>query len=159
MQVKQLIYEDFINYKVASMFIASPTCTFKCEKESGVCCCQNSSLAKAETINIDDDVIIKKYINNDITKAIVFGGLEPLDSFDELLSFIRKLRFEYHCGDTVVIYTGYYPREISEKISELKVFGNIVVKFGRYIPNDSKVYDAVLGVTLASKNQYAEEIS
>ena len=33
MIIKQLIDEDFVNYKVPSMFIAFPRCTFKCEKE------------------------------------------------------------------------------------------------------------------------------
>ena len=36
---------------------------------------------------------------------------------------------------------------------------NIIIKFGRYIPNQEKHYDDVLGIELASDNQYAEVIS
>ena len=37
-------------------------------------------------------------------------------------------------------------------------FTNIIIKFGRYIPNQKPHYDEVLGVNLASDNQYAERI-
>lgn len=36
---------------------------------------------------------------------------------------------------------------------------NIIVKFGRFIPNQHPHYDEVLGINLASDNQYAEKIS
>jgi hypothetical protein len=39
------------------------------------------------------------------------------------------------------------------------MFDNIIVKFGRFIPDDEKRFDEVLGVELASHNQYAEVIS
>ena len=35
---------------------------------------------------------------------------------------------------------------------------NIIVKFGRYIPDTDQRYDEVLGVILASDNQYAERL-
>ena len=41
----------------------------------------------------------------------------------------------------------------------LKKFKNIIVKFGRYRPNFQKHFDEVLGVELASTNQYAKRIS
>ena len=44
-------------------------------------------------------------------------------------------------------------------VEELKKYPNIVVKYGRYIPNSESHYDEVLGITLASSNQYAEKIS
>lgn len=156
MKIKGIVEEDFTNYKVPSMFIGTSKCSFKCETESGIKCCQNSSLATAMTLDIDDGVIIEKYLNNPISKAIVFGGLEPLDAFDEVTEFIAKLRYQYHCDNTVVIYTGYNKTEILSQLSELKKYGNIIVKFGRYIPNDEQHFDEVLGVTLASSNQYAE---
>ena len=34
--------EDFTNYKKPSMYIAFPSCTFKCEGECGQKICQNS---------------------------------------------------------------------------------------------------------------------
>ena len=41
----------------------------------------------------------------------------------------------------------------------LKVYENVVIKFGRFIPNQDKHYDDLLGVELASPNQYAKVIS
>ena len=63
------------------------------------------------------------------------------------------------CTDTFVIYTGYYPNEIQSQIDKLKQLGNIIIKFGRYIPNHNPHYDNVLGIYLASDNQYGEMIS
>ena len=37
----------------------------------------------------------------------------------------------------------------------LSLYPNIVIKYGRYIPNINSTYDNELGVTLASENQYA----
>ena len=59
----------------------------------------------------------------------------------------------------MVIYTGYYPQEIEEQVKALSSYKNIIIKFGRYVPNSTPVYDEVLGVTLASDNQFAERIS
>ena len=159
MLIKGLIDEDFVNYKAPSMFICTNTCTFKCDKESGMSCCQNSSLAHQKSIDLSDDKIIQRYLANPITKAIVIAGLEPFDQFDEVSAFIRKLRIDYHCDDTVVIYTGYTPEESSAKVEFLRMFTKITVKFGRFIPNQEMRYDDVLGVYLASPNQYAEVIS
>ena len=99
---------------------------------------------------------IKRYLDNDITEAICFGGLEPFKQFDELIAFIDKLRNYYHCNDTIIIYTGYYPEEIEPQFSILKQFSNIVLKCGRYIPNRPSKYDEILGITLASDNQYVK---
>ena len=41
----------------------------------------------------------------------------------------------------------------------LKKYSNIIIKFGRFIPNQKPHYDPVLGVELASDNQYGEKIS
>ena len=58
-----------------------------------------------------------------------------------------------------MIYTGYYLEEIEGKIYFLKCFNNIIVKFGRYIPNSKSRYDEILGINLASDNQFAKKIS
>ena len=71
--------------------------------------------------------------------------------------FVQKLR-EYS-NDDIVIYTGYNKDEVIEYVKELSIYPNIIVKFGRYIPNQEKHFDDVLGVYLASDNQYAERIS
>ena len=153
MKIKGLITEDFVNYKKASMTIIFPYCTFKCGKDY----CQNSSLAKTPIIEISIDDLVNRYINNPITEAVVMQGLEPFDSWNDLKEFVQKLR-EYN-NDDIVIYTGYNKDEVSKYIEELSVYPNIIIKFGRYIPNQDGHYDDVLGVYLISNNQYAERIS
>ena len=151
-----IIDDDFVNYKVPSMTLMFPYCAFKC----GIDYCQNSALAHGEIINIGISEICRRYINNPITEAIVCQGLEPFDSWEELYNFIWTLRIHFDCHDDVVIYTGYNKDEIMDKIEELQVLtSNIVVKFGRFIPNQKPHLDEVLGVKLASDNQYAERIS
>lgn len=153
MKIKGLISEDLVNYKKPSMTIIFPYCTFKCGEGN----CQNSELAKAPIIEMNINNLVDRYINNPITEAVVMQGLEPFDSWNDLKSFIHELR-EY-CNDDIVIYTEYNKNEIIEKINELSKYVNIIVKFGRYIPNQEKHFDDLLGVYLASNNQYAEKIS
>lgn len=153
MHVKQIIFEDFVNYKKPSMFIGFSKCSFKCDKEFGSCICQNSSLANSPSIEVSEKEIAERYISNPITSSIVCGGLEPFDTFEELIGLITEIRSL--TNDDIVIYTGYKYEEIKDKINILKKFNNIIVKFGRYIPNLSKRYDDVLGVYLSSENQYA----
>lgn len=157
MVIKGVTTEDFSNYKKPSMFIAFPRCNFKCDRECGVQVCQNGALAKAPDVDIDVDIIVKKYLNNPITKAVVCGGLEPFDSWSVLLLFIEKFREKSQ--DDIVIYTGYNKEEITDKINILKQFPNIILKTGRFVSGHDKHYDETLGVYLASDNQKAERIS
>lgn len=159
MHIKGILDEDFINYKVPSMHIATSRCSFKCDKENGERLCQNGTLAAQKTATIKNEDIINRYLANDITHAIVFAGLEPFDSFDEVLSFTKSLRKRHKCKDDVVIYTGYCKDEVKDQLEQLKKFENIVVKFGRFIPRCERHFDNVLGVYLASPNQFAERIS
>ncbi len=157
MIVKDIITEDFVNYKKPCMTIGFPHCSFKCEKDCGIQCCQNSALANAPDIQISIDRIVELYVNNPITQAICCQGLEPFDDFIDLYGLIKQ--FRKHTQDDVVIYTGYTKDEISEHIKYLKAnFTNIIVKFGRYIPNQQSHYDEVLGVMLASDNQKGVKI-
>ena len=73
--IKDIIDEDFINYKKPSMFIATSKCSFKCEKEDCNVHCQNSKIVKQSNIEMSIKKIINRYINNPLTAAIVFGGL------------------------------------------------------------------------------------
>ncbi len=157
MIIKQLLDEDFVNYKKPSMFIGFPSCSWKCDKECGMQVCQNSALASSPIKNIGFKTIVNRYINNPITSSVVCGGLEPFDTWDDLYGLVIYLRTSIQ--DDIVIYTGYYKEEIKEYIDKLKAFPNIIVKFGRYIPNHEKHFDEVLGIYLASDNQYAERIS
>jgi pyruvate-formate lyase-activating enzyme len=160
MKVKLIIDEVFQDYKDASMLIAMCKCDWKCCIEQGLnkSVCQNSTIAKQKDIDISADEIFSRYIQNFITSAIVIGGLEPILQFDEILELIRYFR-EYNIDDYFIIYTGYYKDEITKYISNMKQYKNIIVKYGRYIPNQQPHYDEILGVYLASDNQYAEKIS
>lgn len=157
--IKDVIDEDFVNYKKPSMFIATNTCSFKCEKEDKNVKCQNCKIVKQKTIKENINKLIKRYLKNDITHAIVFGGLEPFDQCEELFSFI--LSFREKSNDDVVIYTGYNEIEIYDKVQNLLHLndnkGSIIIKYGRFKANDTERYDSILGITLASSNQYAIE--
>lgn len=153
MKIKGLISEDFVNYKKPAMTIMFPCCNFKCGTEY----CQNSPLATAENIELDISDIVIRYLNNPITESIVMQGLEPIDSWNDLIELVDCLRRS--TNDDIVIYTGYNKEEIINKVCRLSNYKNIIIKYGRYIPNQEKHYDEVLGVYLASSNQYAERIS
>ena len=141
------------------MVLEFPYCSFKCDKESGTQICQNRALSNERVQDINCYTLCERYINNPITSAVVMQGLEPMDSFDDVLCFIGYLRGDFRCSDDVVIYTGYNENEIADKLSKLKQYDNIIVKFGRFVPNDESTFDSVLEVNLASKNQYAKQIS
>lgn len=165
MKVKSIIFEDFVNYKKPSMFIGTSSCDFKCDKECGKPVCQNSELAKAPTIEIDDEEIIKRFNSNPITEAVVFGGLEPLygSGLNHTGDFhhFSYCIFELNKGTDIVVYTGYYPSEIHYSDFQFwysmtnAIKGNLIFKFGRFIPDRPHRFDEVLGVELASDNQFA----
>ncbi len=161
MRIKTIIDEDFVNYKQPVMYIGTAQCNGKCCLEAGIplSVCQNDGWHESATIEMADDKIIQRYLSNDITKAICFAGLEPFEQFDEMAVFIKKLRNDYHCNDTVIIYTGFYKNEVLSQIQELQKFKNIIIKFGRYVPDKERHFDEILGVYLASNNQYAEVVS
>jgi len=160
MIVKDIVYETFQDYKKPSMLIATCMCDFKCltEQNLDISICQNSELTSQKNIEIDDNKIIKRYLTNDVTQAIVIGGLEPFLQFDEIVQFIDLLRYVYNNEDDIVIFTGYYLNEIEYYIKILSYYKNIIIKFGRYIPNTESVYDNILGIVLSSNNQYAVKL-
>ena len=84
-------------------------------------------------------------------------GLEPMDSFEDLIHIIVRLRLHFGRIEDIVIYTGYTEEELEKSgyLNVLRHYKNIIVKFGRYISNQEKHFDEVLGVMLASDNQYA----
>ncbi len=155
MKIKGIIDEDFVNYKKPSMVLQFPNCSFKCEKECGQQVCQNSALATAPDIEVSIDSIVERYLKNSITRAIVCAGLEPLDSLEDLLLLINKLRIK-SCKDEIVIYTGYTEQEAAAFEKVFNMYGNIIVKYGRYVPGQTPHLDTLLGVKLASDNQYAK---
>ena len=159
MKVKTIIDENFQDYYKTSMLIGCSYCDWKCELEdtTGTCKCHNSDFAKSEIIDFKDEFIVNRYINNNLTDAIIIAGLEPFMQFEELFNLI--IEFRKKTDDDIVIYTGYYPEEIENQIDNLTKFKNIIVKFGRYVPNTPSRYDEILRVELISENQYAKKIS
>lgn len=157
MIVKEIRDEDFTSYKKPAMVIGFPRCSWKCERECGMRVCQNSALAQAPDIEVGINTLIERYMNNPISKAVVCGGLEPMDSWEDLQCFI--MNFRYWSGDDVVIYTGYNKNEVQDKLKWLRLYEPIIIKYGRFRPNEIPHYDEVLGVNLMSDNQYAEVIS
>lgn len=165
MIVKEIRDEDFTSYKKPAMVIGFPSCTWKCEKECGARCCQNSALALAPDIDVNRFDVVNRYLANPITSAIVFGGLEPFDSWRDLQLLVET--FRQKTSDPIVIYSGYTEEEleysayedgIENKIRWLGQYPNIIVKFGRYIPNQQPRYDPLLDVQLASDNQYSKVV-
>lgn len=160
MRVKQIVYEDFTNYKLPSLFLGSCFCDFKCCIEQNIdkSICQNEPLYHSPIIDIPDKQIYNQFINNSITKSCVIGGMEPLIQINEVIGLISYFRsHDENCP--FIIYTGYYKQEISKEIDRLAQFSNIIVKFGRFHLGQESHYDEILGVNLASNNQYAEVIS
>lgn len=158
-KVKEINYETFQDYKKASLLIAMTKCDWKClkEKKLDYSLCQNCVLAQQKSKTISLEKLYNDYKSNPITKAIIFGGLEPFLQFEEMYSCIKYFR-KQGCEDDVVIYTGYYPEELEAQIFFLKKLGNIIIKFGRFDPDGKEKYDSLLGVNLASENQYGKKI-
>ena len=149
------------------MYLAFPNCSFKCDKDCGKAVCQNSTLAAAPTVEIAPENICERYLNNPITSAMVCAGLEPFDSKFDLIALVDCLRYKYNCNDDIVIYTGYTEEELTNSengqinfiYNNIIKYSNIIIKFGRFIPGQEPHLDTVLGVKLASLNQYAKRVS
>ena len=161
MRFKNIIEDDVVNYRKTSMFISVCFCDWKCCKEIGadICLCQNSPAYNSKIKEIDDERLVKRYLKSKTMEAVVLGGFEPLwdNSWNETLAFLKC--FRSHTQDDIVIYTGYYQDEVADKIEQLKELGNVIVKFGRFRPNQKPHKDEVLGVMLANDEQHAERIA
>ncbi len=158
--VKDISDENFQDYIKPSMFIACVKCDFKCLKELNLSpdICQNMKISLMPDKKIPIPQIFKWYKSNPLTTAVVLGGLEPMLQFDEILNLICYFRSN-KCSDDFVIYTGYYPEEIKKEVQKLKKFDNIIIKYGRFIPDSKSKFDEILGITLSSENQFAVKIS
>lgn len=158
--LKGVIMEDFVNYAKPSLFLITCKCDWKCCHEANIpiTVCQNEPVVRQDTKEFLISSIYKAYIDNEITKAVVIGGLEPILQFEEVLSLLDYFR-KQNCNDDFVIYTGYYKEEIGKEIEQLKKYPNVILKYGRYKPNLVSRFDDVLQITLVSDNQYAERIS
>lgn len=160
MIVKLVKQDDFVQYKKPCVVVCFPNCTWKCCTEAGIptSVCQNQEMCELKDIDITPEDVYNLYKESLFAESICCSGLEPMLQFDDVLSLLKYFR-EHDCDADFVIYTGYYRNEIEDKIEQLAKYKNVIVKFGRYVPNQEKHYDEVLGVWLASDNQYAERIS
>lgn len=172
MHVLDIVDEDFVNYKLPTMTIAMPYCDFKCDKMANREVCHNHHLAQLPILNVHTSTIIARYLNNPITKGITFQGLEPFyidrsqgkDSYTEIMNFIKVIRSQYSCKDPIIIFTGFTEEECNQQgllgpLLNNQTLNNIIIKFGRYIPDQESHLDLLLGITLSSDNQYAKQIS
>lgn len=159
MRIKGIIDYDCTNYKLPCLTIEFPHCDFKCDKLNGCSVCQNSTLAHEPDIEVSGEYIWQKYQENPLTKAFCFQGLEPFDSHMDLIELIKFIRVDKNCDDPIVIYTGYGQGEDFVVEWDLQKYPNIIVKWGRFLLGHEPHYDEVLGVNLASNNQYAEKIT
>lgn len=161
-RLKGIMVEDFCNYRKPSMFLITCFCNWKCCLEQGLdtSVCQNSSVNRLPMKEFSYESIYDEYIGNPITGAVVVGGLEPLTQTEELIGLIGFFR-DRGCSDDFVVYTGYTEDEASamDGYERLQSLQGIVFKFGRYIPGHRPHRDPVLGIDLASDNQYGRRIS
>lgn len=159
-RLKEIVDENYQDYKKPSMFISAISCDFKCLKELSmdIKICQNMKACSLPNKCMEIEKVYERYISNPLTQAIIIGGLEPMLQFKEIYNLIKYFR-EVGCEDDFVIYTGYYPGELESELQALKSFDNIIIKYGRFIPNSTFKYDKILGVNLSSENQYAEKVS
>lgn len=164
MLVKEIIAENFQDYKKISMFICANSCDGKCWREQGLspAICQNDKILCQKTISIPNEEIVEMFMSNHVSEAIIFGGLEPLLQIEDVVDIIRILRDAGDRSD-VVVYTGYKLEEsptqnFIQRIRESNL-PHVLLKVGRYIPNDIGKFDEILGVRLASQNQFGYIVS
>ena len=155
MLIKGIKDECLGDFKQISMLVVFPNCSFKCDKECGRPVCQNSILANTEAVEVPIDHILQRYTSIPLSTALICGGLEPFDSIADLYELIAE--FRHISSDPIVIYTGYTEEEVSKILGFNHIVwqGNLYIKYGRYVPGQEPHYDEVLGVNLASDNQYA----
>ena len=155
----------FNDYKKTGLYLALTKCNFKCVKEAKakglkLIECQNHSLANQKSfLNLSTQEIYDFYIStNPFIECVIMSGLDPIDSWNEgTIEFIDEFR---KISDMeIVIFTGYYPNEIEDKLNILKTYKNITIKFGRYSPEVDSRFDDIGEVNLISGNQYFQVIS
>lgn len=160
--------DNVTDYKETSLFLVFPYCSGKCGEE-----CQNKDLRKKEVKEFNTEDIIKFYQSLDTHNAVVCGGLEPWDSFEELKQLVEDFARSSSVKPVdFVIYTGYDNlikyyfdgryREVKEDFFDLlqtwinyaDPSSNLIIKQGKYdINRKTSWHSDVLGVDLATNNQ------
>ena len=147
------------HYYKNGLLVATVSCDWKCLRETNLPLdiCQNSHTCNMETKTIEVSELVKTFEDNLMSDCVIFAGLEPLLQIEEILNFINAFRETNN--EDIVIYTGYNEDEILDSLELLKKYNNIIVKFGRFVPDGRVTYDEVLKIKLISENQYAKIIS
>ena len=156
MKIKGILDTDHVNYKKLSMTIMFPKCSFKCDHECGQAVCQNSPLVNEPDIDISYEKIVDRYMNNPLTEAIVFQGLEPFDSTEDVYELVKA--FRNVTNDDIVIYTGYTEEECDWHIGYFKDFPlrnsnvylfprpTLFINAALLVPNSMKSFSTFRGI-------------
>lgn len=153
--------DNTTDYKKTALFIAFPYCSGKCGE-----LCQNKrlmTLSKNALKDVDITTIVEFYDSLKTHNSVVMGGLEPLDSIDDVITIIYNICNVQKPTD-IVIYTGYTDQEYlynfeDKLINAYKTAKNLknkqlIVKVGRFDPSIKENYlNKTLGVKLATSNQ------
>jgi uncharacterized radical SAM superfamily protein len=146
------IRETFVDYKKTGLYVSGSRCDLKCKE------CFNENLKHSPTIKINPIQFVEDYIiKNQVIESVIFSGLNWFDKFEDLIQLVNCIRVKSDID--IVIYTGYKESEVLNEIDMLKENKNIIVKFGRFIPNQEPIWDELGGIYLANKGQYFKKIS
>lgn len=143
------VRETITDYRKSTLYLCGYICTLGCKD------CFHNELKKNHPTTLSIEKLFTDYISTTSCDAILFSGLNWLEQIEELFVLIHYIRSN-HINKDIVIYTGYDKHEISDKIAMLSKFDNIIIKYGRFDATLPPRYDDVLGITLASSNQWAE---
>lgn len=156
-RVKDVV-EVFQDYKKSALLFCTCFCDWKCCIEAGISkdICQNHKIANQREVNLPFEKALNM-VKFSITDSIIFGGLEPILQAEEVCSLIEYLRNKGITKD-ILIYTGYYIEEIEESVLQRLKNCHVILKCGRFKPDRPKKFDEILGITLASDNQYGVQL-
>lgn len=163
MLLLDLKLDNVTDYCKPSILLVFPFCKGKCKG------CHNAQLQKlsaSEYKTISPSDVIDMYNKNEMQKAIVMAGLEPLDSIIDVEFLIHSAVANANRDIDFVIYTGYTEEELVDNEYENKLLsafnkfpqdykGKLIIKVGRF-DEEQRVNDyhsKILGVNLATSNQ------
>ena len=151
MQLKKIEETKTLYNNELSLYLIASSCKWKCK------ICPNAHYSRFETVDIPNTDILQKFKSDDNLKAIVIGGLEPMDQMNDLRGFIFDARKFFEPGDRpkIVIYTGYEMDELNKMhysglASELMQYGNAMVIAGRNIWKTKKKFYLSINTYLTS---------